>query len=67
MPKMDKHEGMLNEMHSALHSLGDKIRKPFGRDGDKLLPRRLRPSEAPEAKAARKHIEHLHRAMRGEK
>jgi len=67
VPKMDKHEGMLDEMHDALYSLGHKIRKPFPGKGEKLLPRGLRQSEAPEAKAARRHITRLHRAMREEK
>lgn len=67
MPEEDKHERKLRQMHDALYSLGDKIRKPFGRDGDKLLPKGLRSSETPESKAARTHIDSLHKAMSGEK
>ncbi len=67
MYKEDKHESKLNEMHSALHALGDKIRKPFARSGEKLLPKNLREHEAPEAAEARKHIDHLHKRMRGGK
>ena len=69
IPQMeqDPHEKKLSEMHDALYSLGDKIRKPYGRDGDKLLPKDLRAEEKPEAKAARAHIDALHKAMKGEK
>ena len=65
MPERDKHESKLDEMHSALYALGDKIRKPFMRDGEKLLPKGLRSTETPEAKAARSHIDNLHAAMKG--
>jgi len=65
MPKQDKHEKMLSEMHSALYSLGNKIRKPYESDGDKLLPSDLRVGESPEAKAARAHIQTLHKSMKG--
>lgn len=67
LPKQDKHEKMLSDMHSALYALGDKIRKPYRSDGEKLLPMALQESESPEAKLARNHIECLHRAMQEEK
>jgi hypothetical protein len=63
----DKHEKMLSEMHDALYTLGSKIRKPIGGRGDKLLPKDLAPAEPEGAKAARNHIESLHKAMRGER
>lgn len=65
MPEQDKHEGMLSQMHDALYALGDKIRKPFARNGEKLLPKKLQSGESPESKAARGHIEALHAAMKG--
>lgn len=65
MPERDKHEAKLDEMHSALYALGDKIRKPFNRGGEHLLPKDLRSTETPEAKAARAHIDSLHSAMKG--
>jgi hypothetical protein len=65
MPEMDKHEKMLDEMHGALYSLSDKIRKPYPRSGEKLLPKELQPEEAEGSKAARKHIETLHESMKG--
>jgi hypothetical protein len=67
MPAEDKHERKLREMHGALYSLSDKIRKPFPSDGEKLLPAGLRTSESPESKAARDHIDRLHKAMSEEK
>ena len=63
-PAMDKHEGMLSEMHDALYQLGDKIRTPFGGRGSKLLPKKLRSNESPEAQTARKHIVNMHTAMK---
>ena len=67
MPEQDKHEKMLSEMHEALYSLSSKIRKPFPSSGDKLLPKELAPAEPEGSKAARAHIEKLHKAMRSEK
>jgi hypothetical protein len=64
MPKPDKHQNMLDEMHGALYSLSDKIRKPFPRSGEKLVPKALREEENPEAALARKHIETIHSAMK---
>jgi hypothetical protein len=65
---VDKHEQMLNDMHDALHQLGNKIRKPYSSgSGDKLLPKALRPSEPAGASAARAHIARLHKGMRGGK
>ena len=64
MPEQDKHQGLLSEMHDALYSLGEKIRKPFNRGGEKLLPKPLRSSETPESKAARAHIQNLHKSMK---
>jgi len=63
----DKHEKMMSEMHDALYTLGSKIRKPIGGRGDKLLPKSMVPAEDEDAKAARAHIERLHRAMKSEK
>lgn len=59
----DKHQTMLDEMHSALSSLGDQVRTPYPSDGDKLLPAGVKP-EKPGAQAARKHIEALHGAFK---
>jgi hypothetical protein len=67
MPEEDKHEKKLRQMHDALYSLGDRIRKPFNRDGEKLLPKGLRSSETPESKQAREHIDRLHTVMSEEK
>jgi hypothetical protein len=67
MDHQDAHESKLSEMHDALYSLGDKIRKPYPRNGEKLLPKDLRAEEKPEAAAARKHIDALHKAMKREK
>lgn len=67
MDQQSPHEKKLSEMHSALYSLGDKIRKPHQSDGEKLLPKDLRSREPKEAKQARKHINALHKAMKGEK
>jgi len=66
-PKMDPHEEKLSQMHSALHNLGDKIRKPFSGSGDKLLPKALRSAEPKEAKMARKFIDNMHKSMKGGK
>jgi len=63
----DKHEKMLSEMHDALYTLGNKIRKPIGGRGDKLLPKDLAPAEPEGAASARSHIERLHKSMRSEK
>ena len=63
----DKHDKMLSEMHSALYTLGDKIQKPSPRSGEKLLPENLRQQAPKGAKAARRHIQRIHRAMREEK
>lgn len=60
MPKMEKHEEQLEEMHSALYQLGDKARS---KSGSKLLPTEMTEGAA----EARTHIAKLHRAMRGEK
>lgn len=65
MPKADPHEEKLSEMHDALYSLGDKIRKPYPHKGEKMLPKKLRSAEKPESKAARKHIDAMHAAMKG--
>jgi len=65
--EQDAHEAKLSEMHDALYSLGDKIRKPYPGRGEKLLPKDLRSQEKPEAEAARKHIDTLHRTMKGKK
>jgi hypothetical protein len=58
---------MLSEMHDALYTLGNKMRKPFQSTGDKLLPKGLAPAEAPEAAMARLHVETLHKAMKGKR
>lgn len=67
MVERDAHESKLDEMHSALYTLGDKIRKPYPRGGDKLLPKKLRNQEPEGSKDARAHIDSLHKAMKGEK
>lgn len=68
MPRMEKHEEQLEEMHSALYSLSDKARRKPPRSGDKMLPAKLRDKGEHEGtKEARQHIAKLHRAMRGEK
>lgn len=67
MPKMDPHEEMLSDMHSALSALGDKIRKPYAAHGEKLLPKNLRTSDNPDSKHAKKHIKRLHKAFKAEK
>ena len=66
MPEQpDKHQTMLDTMHSALSSLRDKIQTPFARTGDKLLPPGVKESPSPVSKAARSHIERLHKAFKG--
>ena len=65
--KPDKHEEMCNEMNDAIYSLRDQISKPFARSGEKLLPSKLRTSEKPGAKQARRHIARLHKAFKAEK
>jgi len=67
MDSMSKEEQMCSDMHSALSSLSDKMRKPYASNGDKLLPKDLQANEKPEAKAARGHIRRLHKAFRGAK
>jgi hypothetical protein len=67
IPKQDKHEQMCDEMNDAVYTLRDKIRKPFPRNGEKLLPANLREAEKPEARVARKHIARLHKAFKAEK
>ncbi len=62
--RQSKHDQMLDEMHSALSSLGSKIRAPFPSQGEKLLPPGLQPAETPEGKAAKAHIENLHGAFK---
>lgn len=63
----DEHERKLSEMHDALYSLGDKIRKPYPGRGEKLLPKDLQSHEKPEARTARKHIDALHKAFKSER
>lgn len=65
--RQDKHEQMCSEMHDCLYNLSDKMRKPFPRSGEKLLPGHLQESEKPEAKAAKAHIERLHKAFKAAK
>jgi len=67
MPKMDKHEQMCSDMNSAIYALSDKIRKPYPRSGDKLLPSHLQEHESDDSKSAKKHIERLHKAFKAEK
>jgi hypothetical protein len=64
--KRDKHQQMLDEMHSALSSLGDLVRTPFPHEGDKLLPTAVHPA-MPGADQAKKHIETLHKAFKSVK
>lgn len=61
----DRHQQKAREMHDAIYALQDKIRKPYNSGGDKLLPKDLRSSDTPEARAARAHIDMLHTAMKG--
>lgn len=63
MPRQSKHEKMLSEMHDALYTLGDKIRKPFSRTST-LLPKALQKAPEDHSSKARKHIERLHRGMK---
>ena len=65
VPVQSKHEKMLSDIHSALYTLGDKIRKPSSGSGDHLLPPDLAPQEAKGARSARLHIESLHQSMVG--
>ena len=67
MPEMDADEKKVSDMHDALYSLSDKIRKPMERPGDKLLPDHLKKSPAKHGEMARKQIRALHRAFREEK
>lgn len=60
MPEQSKHEKMLSEMHDALYTLGNKVRKPMPSSGEKLLPADLKQQEAPEVSAAKAHVEKLH-------
>lgn len=64
MPKREKHQEQLDEMHDALYQLSDQARVPMGGSGKALLPPDLSPGEKPEAKAAKKHIDRLHRAFK---
>lgn len=66
VPSQTKHEKMLSEMHSALYTLGDKVRKPMPRDGEKLLPKSLRTPSSPDVKDAESQIECLHKAFKTE-
>lgn len=63
-PKMDKHEQMAGDMHSALYTLQDKARKPFPRGGQNLLPSNLKEKPSQGHHAAKKHIERLHKAFK---
>lgn len=67
MPEQSKHEKMVSEMHDALYSLGDRIREPMERPGDKLLPEHLKKSPTKHGAMAKKQIECLHRAFKEEK
>lgn len=67
MPKREKHESKLDEMHDALYRLGDQAHKPYAGNGAKLLPEGLAPAEKPEARAAKRHIDRLHRAFKNTK
>lgn len=60
----DKHEEMLSDMHSALHTLGDKIRGPYMPQGSKLLPDKMNPTPPPGGAAARAHIAKLHKGFK---
>jgi hypothetical protein len=65
--RRDKHDQMISDMQDALYNLSDKIRKPYPRAGEKLLPGDLQEGEKPEAKAARRHIELLHKGFKSAK
>ena len=59
VPKREKHQKQLDEMHDALYELGNQA---HSRGGD-LLPKGLR---KPSSKA-RQHIDRLHKAFNKEK
>lgn len=65
-PKRSPHEEKLDEMHDALYRLGSQSRteSDYGGNGAKLLPEGLAPKEKPGARAARKHIDRLHKAFK---
>jgi len=65
--RRSKNEGMLDQMHSALHSLGSQMREQEQSEGDKLLPSTVKPKANPTRKAALKHIETLHKAFKSVK
>lgn len=64
VPQQSEHEKLLGEMHDALYALGDRVRKPYPRDGDKLLPEELQRTELPETRTAKKYIVKLHKQMK---
>jgi hypothetical protein len=63
----DKHRKMLDEMHSALSTLGSHLEGSGVKlEGDHLLPGDVLP-EDPKSRAAREHIERLHMAFKSAK
>lgn len=64
MPKQSKHEKMLSDMHDVLYTLGDKIRKPFSRPYNALIPKALAKMPTDQGDMAKKHIEVLHKGMK---
>lgn len=63
-PKRSKHEGMLDQMRSALYALSEQIREAEPAEGDALLPEALRGRDDPKSRAAKKFIEHVHRGFK---
>lgn len=63
-PPRAKHSQQLDEMHDALYQLGDQARVPHAGSGANLLPDQLAPKEKPEQKAAKTHINRLHKAFK---
>jgi len=63
--KRAPHEEKLSDMHDALYTLGDHAREHsgLGGNGAKLLPAEVVP-EKPEAKAAKLHIDRLHKMFK---
>jgi hypothetical protein len=66
MPRMNSHQKMMSEMHSALYDLDNKIspiRNPKATTD--LLPKELQPSEKDDMKIlAQKHVKELHKAFK---
>lgn len=64
VPARAKHQQQLDEMHDALYQLSDKARVPSLGNGAALLPDHMAPKVKPEHRAARTHINNLHKAFK---